>query len=346
MRGSLLLLSVVACVGQVPVGGGGPGSIDARASGDGPRTIDARIIDADPAAPDAAMSQPDAAPEPTGGYFVAVGYGGRRARTTDHGQSWDVDISDVANGGDDSYLMRDINWGGGQWIGAPGINGNKRYSPDAVNWTSRPAGQWYGGLGYANGIWVAVGGYGTRDVSTDGGVTWQNTSDSAGNPGYRGLGVGLYNGAPRWVGVGDNGAVSVYDGTTWSRRTVGFTNYEAAFGNNIIVIMGDYGSSNVARSTDGGVTWIEGTLPGNGSGLTFGQGKFVAVGNGRVMTSTDGATWDSRSVPGISGFVAFGDGVFLAVEGRTFVSTDAITWTEGAGLGSQNDIMSVRYGGY
>ena len=48
--------------------------------------------------------------------------------------------------------------------------------------------------------------------------------------------------------------------------------------------------------------------------VTYGNGLFVAVGNG-VMTSPDGITWSNRTSAAVNNWrsVAYGDGLFVAV---------------------------------
>jgi len=83
-------------------------------------------------------------------------------------------------------------------------------------------------------------------------------------------------------------------------------------------------------------------------GVTYGNGTFVVVGYGAILTSQDGVTWTDQS----SGYstlwlrgVAYGNGAFVAVgsEGVILTSPDGATWTDRSiGYGSYR---AVAYGG-
>ena len=92
--------------------------------------------------------------------------------------------------------------------------------------------------------------------------------------------------------------------------------------------------------------------------VTYGNGLFVAVGNGQagdnwVMTSPDGVTWTSRTAPPGSlapqtwGSVTYGNGVFVAVGSsgtfRVMTSPDGVTWTAQTPA-EVNQWASVTYG--
>src|SRR5438034_1114088 len=68
------------------------------------------------------------------------------------------------------------------------------------------------------------------------------------------------------------------------------------------------------------------------SGIAYGNGVFVAVGNsGIVLTSVDGISWsDARPVPYTLRGVTFGNGLFVAVAwtGQILSSTNATQWIE------------------
>lgn len=322
--------------------GSASGGNDAAASADGSSGRDGGLVS------DAASDAPVVEPA---GYFVAVGYGGRRLRSTDTGATWQNDQSDVPNGGDDKYLMRDVGWGGGQWLTAGGFNGNIKTSPNAVTWTTQPTsiGQWFGGVAFGNGTWVAVGGTGRRSSSTNGGVTWVDKYDSGAQNGYRALAYGPFMGH-RWVGVGDGGrATHTADGVTWAIGNGVPGNYdlnEIAYGNGVFVALVGNGSSNYVRSVDGGATWVSAQLPTGAKGITFGKGRFVIVGSGQSMDSTSGVSWTQHAAAGLDGCVAYGNGTFVALTGtRTLTSPDGIAWSAKTNVAAGNFIVRVRFGG-
>jgi len=84
------------------------------------------------------------------------------------------------------------------------------------------------------------------------------------------------------------------------------------------------------------------------NGLTYGSGKYVAVGNsGTVLTSEDGVTWTRRTVSGVTQnlqSVIHENGKYVAVgqNGTIITSEDGVTWTKTVS-GSQN-LQSVIYG--
>jgi hypothetical protein len=79
--------------------------------------------------------------------------------------------------------------------------------------------------------------------------------------------------------------------------------------------------------------WVKPRPQGNGLGsVTFGNGRFVAVGgHGTMLNSTDGTTW---TVTNLNRFdlcgVAFGNGTFVAVStlGAVYTSPDGLAWTQ------------------
>ena len=333
-----------------------PGATGGDAFGDGaalPADDAAVAAPADGGVPGADLATraapPDLATRP--GTFLAVGYGGRRILSSDNGLTWTNDVADVpGDNADDQYLIRDVGWGGGVWITAGGFNGWTWRSSDGKSWGGKnDISQWFGGIAYGNGVWVAAGGTGRRSASSDG-VTWKDSYDSGAANGYRCLAFGDYDGG-RFVAVGDGGRVSTSgDGSDWTigsgfSASVGLN--EVTFGNGLFVAAAANGSSAYGRSSDGGATWTTGSLPKGIAGLAFGQGRFVAVGDGVVLDSSDGTSWSTTSVAGIGGHVAFGNGTFVAVDdgSGTFVSTDAVHWTAHANLPAGSHLMRVRFGG-
>jgi len=82
--------------------------------------------------------------------------------------------------------------------------------------------------------------------------------------------------------------------------------------------------------------------------VTYGGGKFVAVGDaGTIVTSAEGTAW-SLSASGTSAYlrgVTFGDGMFLAVgEGGTILtSSNGVDWTA-RDSGTTNDLCAATFG--
>ncbi len=88
----------------------------------------------------------------------------------------------------------------------------------------------------------------------------------------------------------------------------------------------------VPRTTIDRWTWRHPLPQGNDLyGVAFGNGRFVAVGEGgTIISSTDGTNWinSSLEVSDINGIV-YGNGLFLAISlGYGYTSPDGLTWTQ------------------
>lgn len=122
----------------------------------------------------------------------------------------------------------------------------------------------------------------------------------------------------RFVAVGTTGTVGYSmissDGITWTNKTVmGGTMNGIAFGNGIFVAVGDGG---VAFYSNDGITWTA-TSAGVSSwnSVVWSGNQFVVVGLGALtLTSPDGVIWTQRSiVNGSWREVAYGGGIYVAV---------------------------------
>lgn len=108
-----------------------------------------------------------------------------------------------------------------------------------------------------------------------------------------------------------------------------------------VSVTGPCGIWNVTPSTE----------QNNWNGVTYGNGKFVAVastGTNRVMTSPDGVVWTPRSASEANAWrsVTYGNGLFVAVSpsgtSRVMTSPDGITWTSRSA--PSNTWYSVAFG--
>lgn len=99
-----------------------------------------------------------------------------------------------------------------------------------------------------------------------------------------------------------------------------------------------------------GVTWNNEvwSIPFQFNGVTFGGGKFVAVGFGGAILTDDGSGWASHSVGAseILQGVAYGNGTYVAVgaNGMIVTSGDGLTWASRTS-GTVNDLYRVAYRG-
>lgn len=118
------------------------------------------------------------------------------------------------------------------------------------------------------------------------------------------FGVATYPNGP-FVAVGSNGKIrySLLDGTTWTKKDVGGTDFRGvAYGAGRFVAVGLKGK--VQYSDDSGVNWktdVVGVAVGKDlRAITYGKAGdgvayFVAVGNGVIQSSVDGVSWFEAS---------------------------------------------------
>jgi hypothetical protein len=195
---------------------------------------------------------------------------------------------------------------------------------------------------------IAVGNSGLVAVSANG----TNWNQIIGPAEEKSLAITYGNGL--FVGVGAAGAVQTSrDGVNWSHLHAGPPDrfwLDVAYGNNRFVAV-----SRAARvmSSPDGTNWM--IQPSGDFGLaavTYGAGKFVAVGGDifnsyGILTSTDGSNWTTVATGG--GFdlwgVTYGQGLFMAVgsSGHVLMSSNAVQWT-GASAPSDAYFRSVAFG--
>ncbi|MDR2718446.1 MAG: hypothetical protein LBB89_10365 [Treponema sp.] len=238
-------------------------------------------------------------------------------------------------------------------VGHSSINGLTQiyvaYSTNGTAWTKIALNNVYDlqDVTYGNGKFVAIGGSYTV-YSTDG-INWNNNTKILND--YYGVTYG--NG--RFVAVGGNYSAYSTNGINWTtvNQINGWAARSVTYGNDKFVTVG--GNGRMAYSTNG-TTWA--ILEPNSyvsawNGVTYGDGKFVAVGFGTsngVAYSTDGINWTRGTAPGTGDWrsVTYGNGKFVAV-GRTsnshiMYSTDGINWSNTT-IGTDTDWYGVTYGG-
>ena len=257
-----------------------------------------------------------------------------------------IDETSWANDLGDDIEMNSIHGiciGNGLYIIAGALDGigELKTSSDSKTWTSRDSGFGNGfdirGVGYGNGLYIAVGKYGKLTTSPDG-ITW--TSRTSGFNAYSIYSV-VY-GDELYVIVGISGSLRTsLDGITWTRRTSDFgsTNiYSVCYGNGLYVAVG--ADSKISTSPDG-ITWTArsvdfGGVEVNLETVYYGNELYVAAGlASKIATSPDGITWTER----VSGFDpwdthpfyggSYGKGIYVLVnsEGNILTSPDGVTWT-------------------
>ncbi|GGF95972.1 hypothetical protein GCM10010912_46100 [Paenibacillus albidus] len=210
--------------------------------------------------------------------------------------------------------MNGVIYGNGMYV-AVGDYGTIVSSSDGVSWTKRTSDteNHLLDVAFGNGMYVAVGIEGTILASSDG-VSWTNHTSGTAKL------LSVTYGSGKYVAVGEGGTVlTSSDGMSWTSRMSGTTNKinDVTFGNGMYMAAGDNG---ITLASNDGTSWTTnytGDL-GNLNGITYGNNMYVVVGNREsIMSSSDGVSWTSKSGNSSSiehlGAVAYGNGKYVAV---------------------------------
>lgn len=162
------------------------------------------------------------------------------------------------------------------------------------------------------------------------------------------------HGGGKFAVVGRSGTIlSSADGESWYRRESGTQNRLAAvgYGDGLFVAVG--GAGELLTSADA-ENWVFGPeLDCFLNGVAYGEGTWIAVGEDKVVISTDG--WQSHQATsrpgGMSGFVTlygatYGDGKFVVVGGSGTILSSAdggTSWIKRE-LGTREKLYAVTYG--
>jgi len=210
---------------------------------------------------------------------------------------------------------------------------------DSWHWRNpAPSANNLSGVAYGNGLFVAVGGSESVQVSSD---TVQWAPEHTGKVGLQAVAFG--NG--KFVAVGDNGLVSTSaDGVHWSSAFPAANSLVGvAFGNGVFVAISSDGVPWVSTNA---ITWTNGApLAPNMEGIAFGNGRFAAIGANGIYTATNLTNWAmtyqgaalQAVTYGASGFVAVGAG------GAVLTSGTGQTWTF-RNSGISEPLTAVAYG--
>jgi HYDIN/CFA65/VesB-like, Ig-like domain len=273
------------------------------------------------------------------GGWVAVGSGGA-VLTSNDGSQWVAQNAQIEND------LHAIAYGNGVFVASAfaytyGIIPNFDAiftSSDGVHWTAPSLGWTYyylSGVAYGGGTFVTTGMIGQMLTSSDGYV-WG--SEKATSENLRGVGYG----GGTFVAVGDHVTIlASNDATNWDALSEGTASAGfngAAYGNKLWTVVGDYGISWFYDSTTGS-NWVS-SLPTSQQTLhavTYGNGSFVAVGDGgTIVTSSDGITWTPRTSGSTNDLlaVAYGNSAFVAVgtKGTILVSGAGVAGSSNGGL--------------
>ena len=299
-----------------------------------------------------------AAPMPKGVY-VAVGYGGRRLRSTD-GVTWEIAAEWAVNGGDNRDNLISVAFGNGTFVAVGGgvtdkngPGGRILTSPDGAKWTEHAGPKFrVHPVLFGDGRFVAGGPSYTLLHSTDG-TTWTPGGKIAERAathfrmGAFGNGRFMFAGNGRSKDKEIHWAVASKDGTVIDSERSDLPPVRAmAFGAGRFVAVGPDG---LRISSADGDTWEhEAREPKLTLDHVMWTGaEFFATGGGKGFASADGKTWAARPKPVPCG-VLYADaarGVWIGTSwpGQMWSSADGRAWTRGAKL-TPNGINAVAYG--
>lgn len=256
-----------------------------------------------------------------GGIIVAVGSLGVIA-TSPTGSTWTNRQTGIR-----SYISS-LEGRGGSFIALSASGASA--SPDGINWTQRSL------LGTRRAtVWtgtqlVTVGDAGSILTTTDA-STW-----TIRNSGISTSLFGVAWNGTHFVAVGAGGRIlTSSDAVTWTSSSSWTVDTLRAVtsGGGLFTVVGDSGK--ILTSPDGNV-WtprVSGTTQAL-NGIVWSGTQFVAVGAaGTLLTSPDGISWTSRisgTTNGLNAIAWNGTRLVAVGSSTTRISTDGITWVQGA----------------
>ena len=209
-------------------------------------------------------------------------------------------------------MWRSVTYGDGKFVAVAQSTHRGAYSTDGINWTtmSMPASRGWKSVTYGNGKFVAIAMFSDKGAYSTDGINWTEMSVRQSNQVAE---VTYGNGKFVAVVGGRDGAYST-DGIDWSFMSLSEAGNWITYGDGKFVTNGAY-------STDG-INWTDMSMPAGwgGCSATYGNGKFVVVGNSAAVAhSTDGINWTTMSLPAKQDWrsVTYGNGKFVAVAADT-----------------------------
>ena len=241
------------------------------------------------------------------------------------------------------------------------------------------------GISYSTGVWVAVGdvdndGFtacSSIQYSSDDGLTWNQLSSGTpvGNEMYTFVGPksssgGFVTQLSFFLGTWNQIVyTSSVDGVTWGGVRLNYAGTDprcvaTAYNGTTVVLVGSVPPNattgpTIMSSTSSGdnSTWSLRSSPADGKSLyavAYGGGKFLAVGVGIRVTSTDGITWADETsayaaIPGLGTQLMYHNGRFIFAscwsEDRYFTAYNSALWESADGeewvLASQPSLGST-----
>jgi Multicopper oxidase len=291
------------------------------------------------------------------GTFVAVAVNQYTILYSTDGINWTN-----ASGQDESGKWADVVYGNNVFV-AVSSTGIISYSNDGITWSAgniNQSGLTFSAIATAgeDNIFAAVSMNGMSAYSTDG-IHWTvgSTIDSTV------MWSSITNGPETdFIAFGTNGnAMYSEDGITWTNeKTINPTaNWSfAVYGPNAVAGFIAVAATGQIIYSSNGVQWYQSTIPDgyvdvNWTGVTYGNGKYVAVGFGvQAIYSTDnGVTWSiGNGLDTTASWcgVQFGNAIFSAVSscivsgetttpGKAAYSYDGINWVSGSIPNTETD---------
>jgi hypothetical protein len=271
------------------------------------------------------------------GLFVASCY--NTVLTSNDGVTWTTRTMNLDGSGVVWYYK--VLYGNGTYVAAGG-SGYIKTSTDAVTWNIRPSGigdTFYGGE-YSNGRFYLLN-QNTSDryrydlVTSTNGINWDLRYVGI-NGQYRNY-FDIFRANGRHIVLGQNGYASSFkedffvptQNTIYNIDSAGGKTYYV--GANSVIASSTNGSLFEARASKANTYWVSGSGGTNFFDVTYGLGKYVAVGSaGLIRTSTDTIKWDviKSNTSNAIFSVAYGNGTFVytSINGQMRSSTDAVNW--------------------
>ena len=225
-----------------------------------------------------------------------------------------------------------------------GASGTCLTSPNGIKWNSINTGitENLNGIVYKNNLFIAVGDNG-RIISSEDSINW--TMQNSGSSTFL---HSLTYGSNLFVVVGDQNLKST-DGISWDNISMSRngTMFGVNFLNNSFITLGAMG---VINTSSDGSSWIRRTVNqtlGNNyqiNAVGFGNGVYVAVGDGEVFVSSDSITWDQKTSGTIWRLtsILFDTNIFIKIgyEGSIYTSESGTSWAQSIS-GTRNNLYDL-----
>jgi len=255
-----------------------------------------------------------------------------------------------------------IAYGSGKFatVAKNGTTANVAYSSDGVTWSNATTGttsNTWTAVAYGNGTFVTVApqasGLASNVMYSTNGQTWIQGSPISFSSNCIAYGGGYFAAPSSNASIA---SVGLLTGTTWSYSKIPSASYTG-------ITYGTPGFSAVSSSAIAfnftPTFWFDvrnlqnkNLQFSNWQGITFGNGVWVAAGNGYIQTSRDiGNTWSTYISSNISCITYSREtGTFVAISNTftngTYTSTDGLTWTQYKNLPTNvnSASTSIAYG--